>query len=393
MPNRSPAVGVDGLASTLAPEADLAYGVLCMVLGLSATSCNLAVILMFTLRRAKLSPAEYFLLNLMVTSLLFIVISSPMVTASAFQHRWLFGELGGVIHGFLCYFCGILNILSIFLVALIRYLKTCWPHLGHLHDLGSARLYMAGAYVYALFWSVMPMVGWGRYGLEPHKISSSLDWTSPLIRDRTYVVSSVVFVFLLPLAGMLTFYCRIVLMSSRSTRAITEHGGLLVRELRRRDRKLNQLVVLVLAGFVTAWLPYTVVSLHASVVGSYQLPVWMVAVVTLFAKLSSLTNPLCYILVSTRYRTIDAARTDIAPLFWEDERYGADIAPLFWEDERCGADIAPLFWEDERALRSGRAKSAGDSVASQSGELDVASLRISTATARATEGVVRETLV
>ena len=63
-----------------------------------------------------------------------------------------------------------------------------------------------------------------------------------------------------------------------------------------------QLVVLVLAGFVITWLPYTLVSLHATIVGAYELPVYMVAVVTLFAKLSGLTNPLCYILVSSRYR-------------------------------------------------------------------------------------------
>ncbi|XP_043213100.1 rhodopsin-like [Amphibalanus amphitrite] len=101
---------------------------------------------------------------------------------------------------------------------------------------------------------------------------------------------------------MLIFYCRIVRVSARSTRAISKHGGVLVVKLRRRDRKLNQLVVLVLAGYVITWLPYTVVSLHATIVGGYQLPVYMVAVVTLFAKLSGLTNPLFYILVSSRYR-------------------------------------------------------------------------------------------
>ena len=37
---------------------------------------------------------------------------------------------GAVIHGFLCYSFGILNILSIFMVAFFRYLNTCLPHLG-----------------------------------------------------------------------------------------------------------------------------------------------------------------------------------------------------------------------------------------------------------------------
>ncbi|KAF0302622.1 Melanopsin [Amphibalanus amphitrite] len=51
-------------------------------------------ILMFVMRRSSLSPAEYFLLNLMVTSLLFIIVSTPMVAISSLHHRWMFGESG-----------------------------------------------------------------------------------------------------------------------------------------------------------------------------------------------------------------------------------------------------------------------------------------------------------
>ena len=61
-----------------------------------------------------------------------------------------------------------------------------------------------------------------------------------LAGDQTYLVSAVMFILALPLLGMLIFYCRIVRVSARSTRAISKHGGVLVVKLRRRDRKLNQ---------------------------------------------------------------------------------------------------------------------------------------------------------
>lgn len=293
----------DEFKSLLSEGINYMYGIVCTILGFASVLLNAVVIRMFATRKKNLSTPEYYLLNLMISSLLFMLVSCPMVAVSAFYQRWVFGHAGAVFHGMLCYFFGIVNIVSIYLVSLVRYLKTCKPHLGTFYSRRNTYLMLLGGYLYSALWAVLPLFGIGVYGMEPHRISSALDWASTALVDRVYVLLAALFVFFIPGIFMIYFYAMIMRRSHTSASAMNACiSAQSVRKRKKREKVLNRIVFVVMVSFMLAWLPYTLVSLDAAYLGSYRWPAWMVAAVTIAAKLSGLTNPLVYIIVSKNYR-------------------------------------------------------------------------------------------
>ena len=55
---------------------------------------------------------------------------------------------------------------------------------------------------YALFWSMMPMLGWSGYSLEANGIICSVDWRSKTTSSKAYIYSLFFFCFVLPVASM-----------------------------------------------------------------------------------------------------------------------------------------------------------------------------------------------
>lgn len=48
---------------------------------------------------------------------------------------------------------------------------------------------IAVGYVVALFWAVLPLVGFGNYGFEPYGLSCTLDWVA---KDRGKLLKKII---------------------------------------------------------------------------------------------------------------------------------------------------------------------------------------------------------
>ena len=61
--------------------------------------------------------------------------------------------------------------------------------------------------IVALFWSILPLLGWGSYALEPFRTSCTLDWTNP---SKSYVTTAAIGCVFLPALSMAVSYCKVI---------------------------------------------------------------------------------------------------------------------------------------------------------------------------------------
>ena len=56
---------------------------------------------------------------------------------------------------------------------------------------------------YALVWSIMPLLGWANYGIEPNGIICSVDWTQGTSSSKAYIYCLFFFCFIIPVVAMI----------------------------------------------------------------------------------------------------------------------------------------------------------------------------------------------
>ncbi|XP_043223979.1 opsin-5-like [Amphibalanus amphitrite] len=284
--------------SALTPGQDLAYGALMVTSGTVSVLGNAAVLLMFHRRRARLETVEYLLYNLTVSTLLMMAVTCPLNAASAFSHRWIFDELGCVLHGALSFFCGLVNISALVSIGAIRYIKTCWAFTDSVNNARTPVRLLAAVYVWAAFWSSCPLLGWGRYGVEQHGLCCSLDWLPRTAGERCYIALAALAALFLPAGALVFFYWRIVVVVRRTQR----HAGRGGARKAAAETQLHLVSAVLVLGFLLAWVPYAAVSLLGTFAGERLTGPGAVAVVTVLTKNSGWYNPAIYVLFSRQYR-------------------------------------------------------------------------------------------
>ncbi|XP_013399892.2 rhodopsin, G0-coupled, partial [Lingula anatina] len=122
-----------------------------------------------------------------------------MFTVSAFAGTWVFGDYGCVLAAFLCYFFALVCSNIHVAISVYRYIEVCKPHLRYFLDPrqspGIRCFALAASWLYALFWTSLPLFGWSKYTYESFGVSCSLNWESRDLIDVTYIYSSFLFSF------------------------------------------------------------------------------------------------------------------------------------------------------------------------------------------------------
>ncbi len=60
-------------------------------------------------------------------------------------------------------------------------------------------------WMYALFWALMPLIGWGRYSFEPSIKTCTIDWRHNDAAYKSFIIVYFIFGFVIPLS--IIFYC------------------------------------------------------------------------------------------------------------------------------------------------------------------------------------------
>ena len=142
-------------------------------------------------------------------------------------------------------------------------------------------------WLYALFWSGLPLFGWTSYVLQPDGIICSLDWTSTRLSNRLYVVALLLFCFTSPLLVLCFFFVMI------------QRGGGSTRS--KEDKNVQYMSMIMLLTFMICWTPYAILGI-LMVAGYQPIPVEVLIVTCLFAKCSPSAN-VVVMLTSSYMRT------------------------------------------------------------------------------------------
>lgn len=132
----------------------------------------------------------------------------PHICTSKIMHWWLpdvffhtFSSLS---------LSGIVSLISLVILSYDRYSTlTVYNKAGP--DYRKPLLAIGGSWLYSLFWTVPPLLGWSSYGIEGAGTSCSVSWTVQTAQSHAYIICLFTFCLGLPMLVMIYCYSRLLL--------------------------------------------------------------------------------------------------------------------------------------------------------------------------------------
>ncbi|XP_034051404.1 visual pigment-like receptor peropsin [Thalassophryne amazonica] len=239
------------------------------------------------------------IINLAFTDIGVAGIGYPMSAASDIHGSWKFGYAGCQIYAALNIFFGMASIGLLTVVAIDRYLTICRPNTGQKMTVCTYNLLIMGAWLNAVFWSSMPIVGWASYAPDPTGAICTINWRQNDGSFISYTMAVIAVNFVLPLSVM--FYCYYNV--SVTVRRYKTRKSLDSMNTEWSDQMdVTKMSIVMILMFLVAWSPYSVVCLWASFSDPKMIPASMAIIAPLFAKSSTFYNPCIYVIANKKFR-------------------------------------------------------------------------------------------
>ncbi|CAB1324030.1 unnamed protein product [Coregonus sp. 'balchen'] len=254
-------------------------------------------------KKILLKPAEFFIINLAVSDLGMTLSLYPLAVTSSIYHRWLYGKTVCLVYAFCGVLFGICSLTTLTILSTVCCLKVCYPLYGNRFSPDHGRILIVCAWAYALVFACSPLAHWGAYGPEPYGTACCIDWQRSN-RDgvaRSYTVALFLCCYILPCCVITSAYSQILVTVRESRRAVEQHVSQQTR-MGNVQTTIVKLSVAVCIGFFAAWSPYALVSMWAAFGHMDSIPPMAFAIPAMFAKSSTLYNPLVYLLLKPNFR-------------------------------------------------------------------------------------------
>ncbi|XP_029993712.1 opsin 7, group member d isoform X2 [Sphaeramia orbicularis] len=290
-------------ASTISKEHDFLMGSVYSIFCVLSLMGNSILLLVAYHKRSTLKPAEYFIINLSISDLGMTLSLFPLAIPSAFSHRWLFGEITCQLYATCGVLFGLCSLTNLTTLSSVCCLKVCFPTYGNKFSSSHACLLVAGVWCYASVFAVGPLAQWGHYSPEPYGTACCIDWHAPNheLSSLSYIVCLFVFCYALPCTIIFLSYTFILLTVRGSRQAVQQHVSPQTKTTN-AHALIVKLSVAVCIGFLGAWTPYAAVAMWAAFGDALLVPPTAFAVAAVFAKSSTIYNPMVYLLCKPNFR-------------------------------------------------------------------------------------------
>nr|ANF89421.1 arthopsin 2 [Limulus polyphemus] len=285
--------------SAISTSAHYFVGILLILVGIAGIGGNGLVVLVFTRYRRLRTPANRLIVNLAVSDLMMSFLHF-MASYSSFRKSWQFGKIGCEFYGSLCGLFGLVSIVTLSAIALERCLVIAikpW-YCGYPITKRKLGRVVAFIWLYCFVCVTPPFLGWGSYVPEGFLTSCSFDYLTRTPTNRSYFFFLFILGFILPLSVIATSYCVIwktvvqheremsqASISSISPRFMTR---------KRSDFKSAIMILCVIGLFLLSWSPYAAIATIGQFCNSSYITPWVSAMPALFAKMSTMYNPIIY---------------------------------------------------------------------------------------------------
>ncbi|XP_068137554.1 visual pigment-like receptor peropsin isoform X2 [Hyperolius riggenbachi] len=267
--------------------------------GVISLLSNIVVLGIFVKYKELRTATNAIIINLAFTDIGVSGIGYPMSAASDLHGSWKFGYTGCQIYAGLNIFFGMASIGLLTVVAIDRYLTICRPDIGRRITSYQYAAMIIAAWLNAVFWSVMPIVGWSSYAPDPTGATCTINWRNNNASFVSYTMSVVAVNFVLPL--MVMFYCYYNV--SRTMKGYGNRNSLGGSNLDWSDQAdVTKMSVVMIVMFLVAWSPYSIVCLWSSFGDPKQISPAMAIIAPLFAKSSTFYNPCIYVIANKKFR-------------------------------------------------------------------------------------------
>ncbi|KAG8435001.1 hypothetical protein GDO86_013093 [Hymenochirus boettgeri] len=256
-----------------------AIGTTLLVEALLGLLLNGLTLLSFYKIRELRTPNNLLILSLAVADTA-LCMNAFVAAFSSFLRYWPYGSEGCQVHGFQGFVAALSSIGSCAAIAWDRYHQHCTRSKLQWSTAVSVVILVWG---FSIFWSAMPLIGWGEYDYEPLRTCCTLDYSKG---DRSYITflfTMAFFEFLVPLFIILTAY-QSIYSKMKKTGQIRMNTSLPVKSL------------------VFCWGPYCVLCFYAVIQDATFISPKLRMIPALMAKISPAINAYTYGLGNENYR-------------------------------------------------------------------------------------------
>lgn len=114
---------------------------------------------------------------------------------------------------------GIVSLISLVILSYDRY-STLTVYNKRGPNYRRPLLAVGGSWLYSLFWTVPPLLGWSSYGIEGAGTSCSVTWTAQTAQSHAYIICLFIFCLGLPILVMIYCYGRLLIAVKQVRRDI-----------------------------------------------------------------------------------------------------------------------------------------------------------------------------
>lgn len=234
---------------------------------------------------------------------------APPMVVNSYYETWYFGALSCQLYALLGSVFGCGSIWSMTMIAFDRYNVIVKGLSGK--PLTNTKVCMEILFIwgFALLWTILPMVGWGRYVPEGNLTACGTDYLSEDWISRSYILVYAIFVYFLPLFMIIYSYYHILSTVYAHEKNMREQAKKMnVASLRssaesdtKTEHKLAKIALVTISLWFLAWTPYLVIN-FAGVFGKASLSPLGTIWGSVFAKANAVYNPIVYGISHPKYR-------------------------------------------------------------------------------------------
>ena len=266
---------------------------------------NSLVLLVFYRNRQLCNPPNVFLISVAASDLFCSVSTLPFYVVANAYGKWIYGDVGCTLIAFVACLSGLASLMHLAAASYERYVALVHPLNRQKFTVRYAARISLAMWLYALFWSLMPLCGWSGFEQEGIGTSCSVRWKSRRMLDLSYNICLLLACYVLPVSVMCFSYvkcCREIKTGAKCAKELWGRSSSFTRKTFETERRMARLFGVMTLAFLGAWTPYAVVSFMAMIGGPHIISDVAASTPAFLAETSACLSPVIYVFLYKRLR-------------------------------------------------------------------------------------------